>query len=204
MTSAVGGGPSSARPSRNTRPTRTDARRNRAHILDVAEQVFASDGLEVSMDAIAKRAGVGAGTLYRHFPNRDALVAGVLEGRQPDLSAEAAAIEKESGDSGAALERWLDAVSRWMRAYEGLPEPLRTALGEQDSPLRLTCQEVIDTTGAFLEAAQGDGHARESLTGRNLYLATLSMAWALGTPSADGSTREELNDLLRSGWRTDL
>ena len=203
MTSAVGGGPSSERPTRNTRPTRADARRNRAHIVEIAEQVFASEGLEVSMDAVAKRAGVGAGTLYRHFPTRDALVAGVLEGRQPDLSAEAAAIEKEASDSGAALERWLDAVTRWMTAYEGLPEPLRTALGEQDSPLRLTCQEVIDTTGAFLKAAQEDGLARKGLTGRNLYLATLSMAWAQGTPSADGSTGQELGDLLRSGWRVD-
>jgi len=171
--------------------------------VEIAELAFTDGGLDVSMDAIAKWAGVGAGTLYRHFPTRDALVAAVLENHQPDLSAEAEVIQNDSVDSGAALERWLDAVSRWMRAYEGLPEPLRTALGEQDSPLRLTCQEVIDTTGEFLQAAQKDGHAREGLTGRNLYLATLAAAWALGTPSADGSTGHELDDLLRSGWRVD-
>ena len=202
MTSAAGGSPSHPSPSA-TRPIRADARRNRARIVEIAELAFTDGGLDVSRDAIAKWAGVGAGTLYRHFPTRDALVAAVLENHQPDLSAEAEVIQNDSVDSGAALERWLDAVSRWMRAYEGLPEPLRTALGEQDSPLRLTCQEVIDTTGEFLQAAQKDGHAREGLTGRNLYLATLAAAWALGTPSADGSTGHELDDLLRSGWRVD-
>lgn len=195
MASAAGVRSSSAR------PVRTDARRNRAHILKVAEQVFTSEGLDVSMDAVAKQASVGAGTLYRHFPNREALVAGVLAECQPDLGVEAAAIEKESGDSGSALDRWLDAVGRWMRAYEGLPGPLRTALDQQNSPLKLACEEVIDKTDEFLQAAQRDGLARPGLTGRNLYLATLAVAWAQGTPSADGTTSEELEGLLRSGWQ---
>jgi AcrR family transcriptional regulator len=58
----------------NSRPVRADARRNRDLLLDAAVRAFANDGADVTLDAIAKSAGVGIGTLYRHFPTRDALV----------------------------------------------------------------------------------------------------------------------------------
>ena len=183
-----------------SRPTRTDAQRNRAHIIAVAEEGFADLGVEVSMDAIAKRAGVGAGTLYRHFPSREALVAAVMEARSPDLERERVAIADGESDSRVALERWLEAVSAFMRAYDGLPDPLRSALREQGSPLAPTCQDVIATTDRFLAAAQRDGHARKGIRGRDLYLGTLAVVWAAGTESADGSVEQGLREMLRSGW----
>ncbi|GMA38100.1 TetR/AcrR family transcriptional regulator [Mobilicoccus caccae] len=189
-----------------TQPTgrrpRTDAQRNRAHILAVAEQGFTETGVEVSMDAIAKRAGVGAGTLYRHFPNREELIAAVLADRGPDLRAEQADIEAQETDSRAALDRWLTAVSAWMQAFEGLPEPLRTAHREQTSPLAPSCQEVIATTDRFLVAAQRDGHARPGVRGVDLYLGTLAAAWAGGADSADDSVEPGLREMLRRGWAT--
>lgn len=188
------------RESNTTRPTRTDARRNRAKIVDVAERVFAEEGVDVSMDSIAKRAGVGAGTLYRHFPSRECLIAAVLEAHGPNLAAEAAAIEASGVGSGEALDRWVGALGDWMRAYDGLPEPVREALSGGGSPLLAACQELIDTTERFLGAAQKDGHARPDVRGRDLYLGALGAAWASGTPSADGDTREAAPRLLRQGW----
>src|SRR5688500_7899646 len=144
---------------RNARRPRTDAQRNRTHILGVAERHFAEHGIEGSMDAIAKRAGVGAGTLYRHFPTRDALLAALLQARDEELVARRIAIEREESDSTEALARWLDAMVEWVNAFDGLPEPLRAALSAESSPLALTCQGFITTTDAFLQAAQRDGGA---------------------------------------------
>lgn len=186
---------------RAPRAPRADALRNRKHILAVAADSFASDGIDVSMDAIAKRAGIGAGTLYRHFPSREDLVAGVLADHQPDLERERAAAEQEP-DSRRALEQWLGAVSAWMRAYQGLAEPLRAALTRDASPLAPACDEVIATTDRFLQAAQRDGHARPEVRGHDLYLGTLAAAWATGTTSADDQVGDGVTAMLRSGWST--
>lgn len=183
-----------------SRPTRADAARNRAHILEVAEVCFAEEGLEVSMDAISKRAGVGAGTLYRHFPNREALIAALLEGSHAELRSHMDAIATEETDPGTALARWLDAIGAWMTAYEGLPEPLREAWEQRTSPLAPTCQELVDTTDHFLAAAQQAGQARPSLRGSDLFLCALAIAWAGESSTADETTQDSLQDVLRSGW----
>ncbi len=183
------------------RPTRTDARRNRALIVEVAERMFAQEGVDVSMDSIAKSAGVGAGTLYRHFPNRECLIAAVLEAHGPNLIEEAVAIDRAGVAPDEALDRWVAALGEWMRAYDGLPEPIRAALSDGGSPLMATCKQLIDTTERFLDAAQRSGHARADIRGRDLYVGALGAAWAAGMPSADGTTRESAPQLLRQGWQ---
>ncbi|GGU36273.1 TetR/AcrR family transcriptional regulator [Nocardioides albus] len=181
------------------RQPRTDAQRNRTHILEVAAQCFAELGLDVSMNVIAKKAEVGPATLYRNFPTRDALLSAVLDDRGPDLAKEAAVIEAEEVDSREALERWLVAVAAWMRVYEGLPEPLRTAQAERTS-LTPRCDDVIATTDRFLTAAKRDGYARADVRGRDLYLGTLAAVWAAGAISADDAVEPRIREMLRSGW----
>src|SRR5688500_7821476 len=161
---------------RNARRPRTDAQRNRTHILGVAERHFAEHGIEGSMDAIAKRAGVGAGTLYRHFPNRDALLAALLQARNEELGAQLEALRQEA-DAAVALEHWLDALGEWVTAFDGLPDPLRAALSQESSPLAITCQGFIETTEEFLGAAQREGAARSWVRGQDLFLAALAAAW---------------------------
>jgi AcrR family transcriptional regulator len=182
------------------RRPRTDAQRNRTHILDVAERHFAEHGIEGSMDAIARGAGVGPGTLYRHFPNRDALLAALLQARDEELVARRHAIEREESDPTEALAQWLDALVEWVTAFDGLPEPLRAALSEEGSPLALTCQGFIATTEHFLHAAQRDGGAQPWVRGRDLFLGALATGWATGAALADASSGRALRDMLRSGW----
>jgi AcrR family transcriptional regulator len=185
-----------------TRRPRTDAQRNRSHILEVAEQYFSEQGVTGSMDAIAKRAGVGAGTLYRHFPTRDALLAALLRARDEELEARRAAIQREESDSTEALARWLQALGEWVTAFDGLPEPLRAALSEESSPLALTCQGFITTTEHFLRAAQQDGGAQPWVRGRDLFLSALATGWVSGAALADASSAEALRAMMRSGWTT--
>lgn len=185
------------------RPTRADATRNRAHILEIARHAFNDDGLDVSMDRVAKLAGVGPGTLYRHFPTRDALLAALLlEEHYDALQQTRSAIATDEPDAGHALARWLDALGQWMNAYDGLPEPLRLAWMQPDSALGPACQTLIDATDDFLKAAQRAGQARPSLHGRDLFLGTLAIAWAGGASKAGSGTRAALRKVMRSGWAT--
>lgn len=184
------------------RRPRSDGQRNRSHILDVADAYFSEHGITGSLEAIAKQAGVGPGTLYRHFPNREALLAALLTARQEELVARRDAIREHETDTAAALEQWLNALVWWATAFEGLPEPLRVALAEESSPLALTCQGYIHTTDEFLEAAQRDGRARSDVRGRDLFLGVLAVSWARGAAMADERSAEGMDALLRSGWAT--
>ncbi|MBB3777823.1 AcrR family transcriptional regulator [Xanthomonas arboricola] len=181
------------------RRPRADAARNQSQILKVALQAFKEEGLGVSMDSIARRAGVGPGTLYRHFPNRDALLAALLLGQHYEkLLATRVALSTES-DAGQALDRWVVALGRWMNAYEGLPEPLRAGWMQPGSALGPACGNLVEATDEFLKAAQRAGQARPSLSGRDLFLSALAVAWAAGA-SQEGGTRATLHELIRSGW----
>ena len=184
------------------RRPRADAQRNRDHILDVAEQHFAEHGVTGSLDAIAKRAGVGAGTLYRHFPTREALLAALLAARDDELVARREAIRTGSTDAAEALDGWLRALTDWASAFDGLPEPLRAAMSAVASPLALTCQGYITTTDEFLADAQREGSARPEVRGRDLFLATLATSWARGAAMADESSPASMADLTRTGWAT--
>jgi len=182
------------------RRPRSDKARNRTHILEVAEQLFAQEGVTGSMDAIARRAGVGAGTLYRHFPSREALLAALMHARVEELTSRRDAIEHEHVDPVAALDQWLEALGEYLTAFDGLPEPLRVALSEEASPLAITCEGFITTTDHFLAAAQRAGGAQQWVRGRDLFLAVLATAWARGAMLADSSSAEALGAILRSGW----
>lgn len=190
MTSTTGG----------TRPPRADARRNRDRILQVAEQHFSEHGVTGSLDQIAKSAGIGPGTLYRHFPNRAALLAALLAEREDHLTRELDDIAATSTDAATSLQRWLTALVEWAGAFYGLPDPLRDAVSEEASPLALTCQGYITTTDTFLAAAQLEGSARSDVRGRDLFLATLAIAWVGSAAMADDSTRPGISALVRTGW----
>jgi AcrR family transcriptional regulator len=184
------------------RRRRTDAERNRTHILDVAEGHFSEHGITGSLDAIAKQAGVGPGTLYRHFPNREALLAALLKAREDELGARLAEIRHGIDDPTEALVAWLGALGQWATAFDGLPEPLRVAVTEDASPLALTCQGYITTTDEFLQAARRDGHVRPGVRARDLFLAVLAISWVHGAAMADECSTSALSSLMRTGWAT--
>jgi AcrR family transcriptional regulator len=184
------------------RALRSDARRNRQHILDIARQHFIERGVTGSLDAIAKEAGVGAGTLYRHFPSRDALLAALLAARDGEIGLRRSEIASSAIDAGAALDEWLDALIDWAGAFDGLPGPLRAAIDEEASPLSSTCQGYITATDEFLHRAQDAGLARHDVRGRELFLLALAVSWAQGAAMADSTSATAMTGVLRSGWAT--
>jgi AcrR family transcriptional regulator len=184
------------------RAPRADARRNRDRILDVAEEYFTEHGVAGSLDQIAKNAGVGAGTLYRHFPTREALLAALLAAREDHLIQQLDTIRADSTDAATALHRWLGALAEWASAFDGLPDPLREAVSEKASPLALTCQGYITTTDEFLAAAQHEGTARSCARARDLFLLVLATSWARSAAMADDVSPAGMIGLLRTGWAT--
>ena len=180
---------------------RADARRNRDRVLKAATGHFASRGVNASLDEIARIAGVGAGTLYRHFPSREALLAATLQDRQTDLRAQAqAAREIENADD--ALSAWLAALQDYLRTFNGLPEPVLSALKDRASPLALPCDALVQITREFLSRAQQHGGARASVTADELFLSTLGVAWVLGRTGTDAAAAQGLNRILADGYRT--
>lgn len=100
--------------------------------------------------------------------------------------------------SGAIVVSMKQAVS----AYDGLPEPLRAAWMQPNSALGPTCQSLILATDGFLGAAQEAGQAQRSLSGRDLFLSALAIAWAGGAANADSSPKAALAQILKHGWAT--
>jgi AcrR family transcriptional regulator len=107
----------------DAKPLRADARRNRERVLDVARAAFAADGLSVPLDEIARRADVGPGTLYRHFPTKEALVEAVVQDRLTRLASEGDAL-RDAADPGVAFFDFLDLLA----AEAGLKRDLFEAL----------------------------------------------------------------------------
>ena len=102
------------------RPLRADAARNRARVLEVAYETFAAEGLSVPIDEIARRAGVGAGTVYRHFPTKEALFAAVIENRMQRLVDDGYALLKSEGPDEALFAFLRSIVLRWGATDRGL------------------------------------------------------------------------------------
>ncbi|MEV0008455.1 helix-turn-helix domain-containing protein [Streptomyces sp. NPDC047973] len=183
---------------------RADVVRNRAKILAVARECFEEQGLDASLDGIAKRAGVGPGTLYRHFPGRDELVAAVLEDEMIDLEREFTDLQNSRLDAEAKLTRWTEALHRWMTRYAGLPDPLRAALNSGVGCLSVRCQAAIDWTDQLVAEGRRAGVVKDFVTGRELYRATLGLAWvAASTGIAAEDAADPLHHLLGHGWRRD-
>lgn len=152
----------SARPDRHMR---ADARRNYERLLSAAADVFAEHGSdEVSLEEIARRAGVGIGTLYRHFPSRPALLEAVYRDQVEALGVLAnKLLVAESAE--AALGDWVRALVAFSTTKRGLTRELVA-----DSPFLPVCKTVIgQCSNALLERAQRAGVARADVTGSDLY-----------------------------------
>ncbi|MFG2359022.1 TetR/AcrR family transcriptional regulator [Streptomyces sp. NPDC048521] len=187
---------------RQERRPRADVQRNRAALLEAAQRHFLRYGVGASLEAVAKEAGVGPGTLYRHFPTREALLAAVLQTRSEELMARRSQIARV-GDAFEALVQWLRAMEEYFSAFSGLPEPLMAAARAQepDNPLTLPCDTLISTTDEYVRAAQLAGRVRPSVKGYDLFLAAVSVAWISGTGATDEESLDRLRMLIESGYR---
>ncbi|CAM5630201.1 TetR/AcrR family transcriptional regulator [Streptomyces tanashiensis] len=154
---------------------RTDARLNRERLVTAAREVFAEAGPGASLNEIARRAGVGPGTLYRHFPHRSALLTAVLADRIETLCAHAERLlAAENADE--ALEQWLGAFLAHARVNQGMGSAL---LVESAGELGFDChRRILDVAAGLLARAQQHGTARADLTADDLLPLVIGVALA--------------------------
>ena len=130
---------------------RADAKRNYDRIVEVAREVFREKGYDAPLDEIAKRAGVGAGTLYRHFPTKDALVDAVMQAwvdRVEQATDKTLAFE---GPPRELLLQWFETYVALISYHRGGPAKLTSALGDEASPIRHKCQVLTAANGRIVD-----------------------------------------------------
>lgn len=150
------------------RPLRADAARNRARVLEVAYQTFAAEGLSVPIDEIARRAGVGAGTVYRHFPTKEDLFRAVVDDRIRNIVDEGRALAA-SEDPGEALFTFVRSmVLQWGATDRGLSEALAGSGIDADTVIPEAEGDFLGMLGDLLHAAQKAGMVRRDVDARDV------------------------------------
>jgi len=160
----------------SARPLRRDAERNRQRILAAAAEVFAQHGLDVSLDEVARQAGVGVGTVYRRFADKEDLVQALFTQRIDDLAARAESALGEP-DPWKALISYIEQMAEAMSGDAGL----RQLLLFSPYPGERTCyarQKFAPLVGALVERAQATGQARADLEGTDLPFMILMLTTA--------------------------
>jgi AcrR family transcriptional regulator len=183
-------GPPAASPhpaAADAKPLRADAKRNQQRLLSAAAGVFAERGADsASLEEIARRAGVGIGTLYRHFPTRQALLEAVYQDQIEALRARADELIATT-DPVSALSGWLLAVAAWSKTKQTLVTALM-ATSDAESPVRSYCGKLIrDTAGDLVTRAQKAGQIRADARADDLLKLTHGISYAADhTPGDDG------------------
>ncbi|MGI5129822.1 TetR/AcrR family transcriptional regulator [Pseudonocardia sp. CA-107938] len=175
------------------RPERTDAQRNRARILEVAREVLAVDG-DASLNSIAKKAGVGQGTLYRHFPTREALVLAVYRAEIQRVVDWTPELVESSATASVALRAWFAHLAELLRIKRGLADAV-TAAGH-DAMTTESHGPVISAIARILRAGEADGSLRPGLDPDDV-LMVMSCVWRVPA----GEQAERLLDLILDAVR---
>jgi AcrR family transcriptional regulator len=186
---------------REPRPMRADAQRNYARLLGAASAAFLEHGADdVSLEEIARRAGVGIGTLYRHFPTRQALLEAVYRDQVELLSARAGELGRAESP-GDALAEWLRALVRFSSTKRSMTSALLATLGK-DSDLLSSCSQVIcGAAESLLSRAQQAGVVRPDADARDLIRLVHAVNIATERPPVDPGQADRMLALILDGLR---
>jgi len=188
-----------AKPRSASDELRADARRNRDKLIEAAAPAFAEHGTAASLEEIARRAGVGIGTLYRHFPTREHLVE-VVYGREVEHLIDAAdeLAKREAAD--VALEQWMLRFVGYIAAKRGMAESLKTLYASNSALFAKASGAVPQTLQRLVEAAAEDGLIRKDIQSADLLQALSGLYSAPDTPDWRERSRR-LVGLLMDGLR---
>lgn len=183
-----------------TSPTRADARRNHERLLAAARKEFARHGTGVPLEDVARRAGVGIGTLYRHFPTREALVEAVYREGYEALHAKAGELLAGPVDA--------DAVAAWLRAFiqhanscRGMPASVKATIMDRDTGLGSAAQAAKSAWADLLEQAQRAGVVRGDARAPEVLRLVHSIAWATENAPDGPEMTERMLTLVMDGMQ---
>jgi len=181
------------------RKPRADSARNRQLLIDAAKAGFSEFGLNVSLEEIARRAGVGIGTLYRHFPTREAVVEAVYR-REVEQLAEVVPQLLETSPAGEALHKWMHLFVDYI-ATKRLIAPSLAAAAVRGSSLHTTSVELITRAlTTLVKRAVASGDVRKDIDPSDLLRALVGVSY--GNPDAGWqASARRLVDILMDGLR---
>ena len=187
------------RPQSAARKPRADAQRNRDRVLEVAKEAFTRSGADASLDDIAKQAGVGAGTLYRHFPSRDELLEAVYRTEVEKL----AAAEQKFADTMPpieALRAWMLLFVDYIATKKIIAPALNTLVGGHSKVFEASYTQIWDAIRALVKRAIKSGDIRKDLDPIDLLRALIGVSNVASSPDWQQSARR-LVDILITGSR---
>jgi AcrR family transcriptional regulator len=182
------------------RKPRADAQRNRVRLLETAKMAFAAKGSDASLDEISRAAGVGIGTLYRHFPTRDALIEAVYRNETEQL-AEAARRLAELHPPVTALREWMLLFVDYIATKQGMSEALNSIVGGASDLYAASGAQVKPAMAMLVERAVSSGEVSLDLDPLDLLRAVAGVANINAGPNWQQSARR-LVDVLIAGVRT--
>jgi AcrR family transcriptional regulator len=184
----------------DARPLRADAARNRERLLTAAVRALSSGaGTEVTLEAIARDAGVGIGTLYRHFPTREALIEAAYRNELIRLC-EAAPELQRTLPADEATRAWMDRFVDYMTTKQGMADALRTVIASGGNPFATSRDQMLTALTGLLDAGAADGLLREDVDPADVLASLSGVSLAAGGP-AQREQAGRMLDLLMDGLR---
>lgn len=187
------------KPAVSTRKPRADALRNRQRLLAAAKVAFGEVGPEASLDEIARRAGVGIGTLYRHFPTRDAFVEAVYRHEVEQLASSMDRLLAEL-PPGEALRQWLRLFVDYLAAKKVIAAALGTTAGGTTALYASSGDVIRSAIGKLLERTKASGDVRADIDTADIMQALAGLSYNYGNPGWKGSALR-LVDIIVAGLR---
>jgi AcrR family transcriptional regulator len=182
------------------RPLRADAQRNRDRLLHAAVRAFSQAGAtEATLDAIAKDAGVGIGTLYRHFPTREALIEAAYRNELARLC-DAAPELLETTPPDRALRQWMDRFVDYMTTKRGMADALRAVVASGGNPFAESLDRLTAAVTTLVKAGSAAGTVRDDVDPRDVLASLSGVTLAAGAPD-QRDTAGRILDLLMDGLR---
>jgi AcrR family transcriptional regulator len=182
-----------------TRGLRADAQRNRDRLLEAAVRAFSQDGPNVTLDAIAKDAGVGIGTLYRHFPTREALIEATYRNELTRLCGGVADL-LQTMPPEEATRTWMDHFVDYMTTKRGMADALRAVIASGGNPYAQSRDRLTAAITTLLHAGAAAGTVRSDIEPGDVLASLSGVSLAAGEPAQRDQARRLL-DLLMDGLR---
>jgi AcrR family transcriptional regulator len=182
------------------RRPRADAVRNRERVLEAAKTVLSAGGPDASLEAVARAAGVGIGTLYRHFPTREALFEAVYR-REVQQLADLAEQLKEQAQPVEALRRWMRSNVTFVATKKGMLEALALAAYKNSKLFSYSFDRLTQAVGGLLDRAIAAGEIRNDISPEDLLRALIGMCYMHDQPGWQKSVLR-LVDVFIDGLRT--
>jgi len=185
---------------KGTRKPRADAIRNRERVLEAAKTVFSAGGPDASLEAVARAAGVGIVTLYRHFPTREALFEAVYRREVQQLADLAEQLKQQQAQPVNALRQWMRSIVRFVATKKGMSAALALAADKNSELVSYSSNRLTRAVGELLDRAIATGEIRGDIGPEDLLRALVGMCYMHDQPGWQTSVLR-LVDVFIDGLR---